>query len=247
MLLDLTQDEYSAALDAVAAGALDALAIAGPPVDAIELARVLGAALAWDPRQQGRARTVRLSAGAGRWQRSILLRPEPRPERLQWATAHELGETLAVEVFERLGVDPREAPAAAREQVANQLAGRLLLPRDWFRRDARASGWDVPTLKGLYGTASHELIARRMLDFEPRIAITVFDHARQTFRRSNVPGRLPPWTALERAVWQAAHEASRPAVECTQNCRVQAWPVHEPEWKREIVRTEWRDEDGAFG
>ena len=39
--------------------------------------------------------------------------------------AHEIGETCACQVFDRLSVDPREAPPGARETVANQLAGRL--------------------------------------------------------------------------------------------------------------------------
>jgi hypothetical protein len=31
-------------------------------------------------------------------------------------------------------------------------------------------------------------------------------------------------------------------------CRVQAWPVHEPGWKREILRSEWHalDDEQAW-
>ncbi|MEA1952135.1 MAG: ImmA/IrrE family metallo-endopeptidase, partial [Planctomycetota bacterium] len=73
---------------------------------------------------------------------SILLRPDPRAERRQWAVAHEIGEHVAWRVFGRLGVDPREAGPDSRESVANQLAGRLLLPGEWFEADAVACGWD---------------------------------------------------------------------------------------------------------
>lgn len=240
MLPELTQDEFSAALDAIAADVLDALPLIGPPVDALELAGALGLAVAWDARQQGRGRIVRLRGFADRQaQGSILLRPEPRRERLQWAVAHEIGETCAYQVFDRLRVDPREAPAGAREMVANQLAGRLLVPREWFGQDARGCGWDLFELKRRYATASHELIARRMLDFSPRVIITIFDHARRTFRRGNLPGQLPPLGPPELAAWRAAHEQATPAVEDSPGCRAQAWPVHEPDWKREIVRSEW--------
>ena len=75
---------------------------------------------------------------------SILLRPDPRPERLQWAVAHEIGESCAYQVFERLAVDPHEAPPGSREMVSNQLAARLLLPREWFGDDARRLAWDLP-------------------------------------------------------------------------------------------------------
>jgi hypothetical protein len=245
MLPELTQDEFSTALDAVADDVLDAVPLAGPPVDALQLARNLGLAVAWDDRQMGRGRIVRLRGFVDRAaQGSILLQPDPRRERLQWAIAHEIGEACACQVFDRLRVDPREAPPGARETVANQLAGRLLIPRAWFGQDGPDCDWDLFELKRQYATASHELLARRMLDFGPRIMITIFDHARRTFRRGNLSGRLPPLAGPELAAWRAAHESAKPAVEASPLCRAQAWPVHEPDWKREIVRTVWRvDED----
>ncbi len=244
MLPELTQDEFSAALDAVAGSVLDAAGQYAPPIDAAGLARALGLALAWDTEQPGRGRVVRLAGfGGTRPRGSILLRPEPRPERLQWATAHEIGETCACQVFDRLGVDPREAPPAVREMVANQLAGRLLLPRDAFSADGRASDWDLLVLKARYTSASHELIARRMLDFAPPIIITVFDQGRRTWRKGNLDRRPPALLPLEAAARHAAHERGEPVVEETPLCRVRAWPIHELDWKREILRTEWQTDD----
>ncbi len=240
MLPELTEDEFSAALDAVAADVLDVARADGPPIDAFALARTLGLVVAWDAGQQGRGRIVRLRSFADTaTQGSILLRPEPRHERLQWAVAHEVGETCACQVFDRLRVDPREAPPGAREMVANQLAGRLLLPQAWFAEDGRRLGWDLLELKDRYRTASHELIARRMLDFATPVIITVFDHGRRTFRRGNIPRRLPPPSSLELAAWRTAHEHSQATQDADARCRVQAWPVHEPQWKREILRSEW--------
>ena len=34
------------------------------------------------------------------------------------------------------------------------------------------------------------------------------------------------------------HEQEVPVVEVDHQARVQAWPVHEPDWKREIIRCE---------
>ena len=78
------------------------------------------------------------------------MRPEPRLERQQWAVAHEIGEHVAYHVFAHWGVDPREAAPNARETVANNLAGRLLLPTAWFAADAAACGWDLMALKARY-------------------------------------------------------------------------------------------------
>jgi hypothetical protein len=248
MLPELTQEELSQALDDVAEEAISLAGNLEPPVDALRLARGLGLTVTWDERQQGRARVVRLGELSDMATGSILVRPDPRPERLQWAVAHEIGETCALDVFDRLGVDPREAPSGTREAVANQLAGRLLLPQRWFAEAGAGCGWDLFQLKSRFSTASHELIARRMLDFTVPLAITIFDHGRRTFRRGNTGRRLPPLLPVELAAWRAAHETGGAVVETGPLCRVQAWPVHEPDWKREILRSEWHalDDDQAW-
>ena len=246
MLPELTIDEFAATLDDVAETVLERLPSDEPPVDALALAQAWQLTVAWDERQTGRGRFVRLREFSGTASRgSILLRPDPRPERLQWVIAHEMGELFAVQVFDRLGVDPREAPPGARENVANQLAGRLLLPKAWYGPAGVESGWDLPQLKARFSTASHELIARRMLDFPPQVAITIFDQCRRTFRRGNLPLRLPPLASLEQAAWLAAHETGEPVTQSDCLCRVQAWPVHEAEWKREILRTQWHAYEDA--
>ncbi len=157
--------------------------------------------------------------------------------------AHELGEKFAHRVFSALGVDPREAPCGARETVANHLAGRLLLPSDCFRRNALACDWDLAELKSAYATASHELIARRMLDFEPWIVITVFDNGQLTFRRSNRYRRKPELASGEIECRQQVAQHGTPQTVESRGYRVRGWPIYEAEWKREILRSE-REEAG---
>ncbi len=123
--------------------------------------------------------------------------------------------------------------------MANQLAGRILLPRALFIGCGGECGWDLLKLKQQFSTASHELIARRMLDCEPPVVITVFDRGQRTFRRSNLSGKLPPLLPLEKGAWHAAHESGEPASQADRHASVRAWPIHEPDWKREILRTEW--------
>ena len=257
MLPDIAKEELAAALDATVAEILAATGVEGPPVDAREVARELLLTVAWDARQSGRARIVHLAGDpGGSFNGSILLRPEPRTERRHWAIAHEIGEEAAERVFRLLGVDPRAAPTATREHVANQLAGRLLLPTDWFAADGAVCDWDLFALKERYGTASHELIARRMLDFDRPVIVTVFDHGERTWRRSNVPGRIPPLNGQEQIAWRQAHQTSEPADLESHSLRVRAWPIHEVTgaitpvagaitpagWKREIVRTDLLEE-----
>ncbi len=237
MLAEITREELVDVLEGVITDLLAEGRVERPPVDAVGLAESLGITVALDDRQRGRARFVRLG-GRRRPRETILLRPDPRPERRQWAVAHEIGESAAYRVFDALGVDPREASAGAREAVANRLASLLLLPGRWFSADASDHGWDLFALKRRYTTASHELIARRMLEMPPPVIISIFDNGRAWFRRSNVPGRVPPLSPAETECRQIAHDQNQPHTAPDALQLIQAWPVHEDAWKREIIRTE---------
>ncbi len=239
MFPELTREELAAGLDRVVEEVLAEAGMRGPPIDALSMAQTLGLVVAVDDRQQGRARYVRLGdRWAARSRATILLRPEPRPERRQWAVAHEIGEHVAYRVFAQWGTDPRETAADAREQVANWLAGRLLLPTRWFTADAAACRWDLLALKQRYRTASHELIARRMLECRPAVVISIYDQRQLSFRRSNVAGRVPPPSRAEIECWSSVHERRRPLQTRQGPSLVQGWPIHEDGWQREILRME---------
>lgn len=220
------------ACDEVAEELLAEAGWSNPPVDAFQLATELGYEIAFDARQQARGRFKRL---AGR--PTMFLSPDDRPERLQWAAAHEIGESAAWRVFERLDLDPELAETDLREQVAAQLAGALLLPRQQFEADVLRHDGDVPTLKAKYATASHELILTGQLRLEPLMLASVFDHGELRRRRTN--GRLaaPPLMTVERQAQLHAHATGRPVVLTGRGVRVQAWPIHEAGWKRELLRT----------
>jgi len=238
-MMHLTPEELAGWLDETATAALAEARVESPPVDAFAVARVLGITVAEDAGQAGRARYVRLRGmGGNRPRPTVLLRPDARPERCHWALAHEIGEHLACRLFERAGIDPRETRPQMREMVANQLAGRILVPTAWYADDGLACGWDLIRLKAHYATASHELLARRMLDLPPPVIITIFDRGRQTFRRSNVSGRVPPMCQREQRCRRNTHCDGRPCADDTAPEIVQSWPIHEPDWKREIIRRE---------
>lgn len=238
MLAELTREDLSTALDTVAESLLREADIHTPPIHAFKLAARLGIAVAPDDGQKGRARYVRLRRWAGGGpQPAILLRADPRPEREHWAVAHEIGEHAAYRVFDQLAVDPRESPAA-RESVANWLAARLLLPSEWFHADGRACDWSLAALKQRYATASHELIARRMVDAPPPVVVSVFDNERLVFRRGNLSDAVGPPSAAENDCRRKAHQSGLPCSATHPGCRIDAWPVHEPGWRREILRME---------
>ena len=243
MLPQVADEELAAALDRPVAELLASAGLENPPVDAVALAKRLGFTLAWDDGQSSRARLVRLAGRQPCGGLSILLKHDPRPERRQWAVAHEIGEYLSPQVFNALGTDPQAAPLLAREKIANLLASRLLLPTDWFAADAAENDWDLLELKSRYATASHELIARRMLDFSIPVVISIIDQGRLEFRRSNVTGRVPPLSPLERTCWRKIHSEGLPTGPLEFGATVvRGWPIHEPDWRREILRLELSEE-----
>lgn len=234
---EIPPEELAEVLDEVAMEVLSRAGTDGPPVNSLGVARALGMSLAWDQQQPGRARLVRTSGFAtSRSKTSILLRPEPRQERRQWAVAHEIGEQNAVHVFLQLGIDPRTAPPDARETIANLLAGRLLLPSGWFRSVGIEVEWDLLELKARFSTASHEMIARRMLDFDQLTIITIFDQDQVTFRRGNLPAGLPPLSDGEADCQHRSHTSGKPSRSTEDGRIIDSWPVHEEIWLREIVR-----------
>jgi Zn-dependent peptidase ImmA (M78 family) len=237
MLAEIPTEELARTLEEVAGNTLSKAGIREPPIDALCLAKRLGLAVAWDDRQASRARLVQFAGDQNLDVSAVFVRHDPRHERLQWAIAHEVGELLAETVFTKLLIDPSIAPPHCRETIANGLASRLLLPNDLFSADAVACGWDLFELKSRYATASHELIARRMLDFLPPVIITVFDNNCLTWRKANLPCRAPKRSRREFLCRNAAHESSGHRFEPGPP-QISAWAIHEPDWKREILRLE---------
>jgi len=85
---------------------------------------------------------------------------------------------------------------------------------------------------------SHELIARRMLECRPPVVISIFDQRRISFRRSNLPGRVPPPSPAEMECWDQVHQRRISRRSEPGRAVIQGWPIHEEGWKREILRME---------
>lgn len=245
MFCGIELELIDSAIDETVRRLLDISQAQAPPVDALHIARCLHAQIAWDDRQAGRARRVRLyEEGAPADENNvigpvsnpcILIRHDPRPERIQWAVGHELGEELAHQIFHQLNFHPDEDGNGNREQLANRFASRLLLPTDWFRDSVREHGGNLLRLKEQFSTASYELIARRMLDLSAPMIVTIWDQGAITFRRSNLPGRLPPLSPDERYLFKLAEASPFRQQWISDSGHVHGYSIHEPHWKRVIV------------
>ena len=230
---DLSREEVTSVIDRAVEDLLESARIEGPPVNTIKLAQEhLGMVVCLDRRQPQRGRAQR-AGGA----RQIFLRPEPRGERHQWTVAHEIGEHFKSSLLERLGVEPGQMRAMAGESLANLFACRLLVPSRWLAADAQGLGHDILELKNLYSTASHEIIAWRLLDLPDPGIITIVDNGHVHRRRSNAWRVRRGLSPAERECQRYVNHYSRPKVVRQDGWTVQGWPVHQAEWKREILRS----------
>jgi hypothetical protein len=185
-----------------------------------------------DKRQPQRGRAQRV---AGRPQ--IFVRPEPTPERHQWTVAHEIAEHLKPAILARLGLEAAGLPALAGESLANQFAPRLLAPTCFLAGDAAALAYDLPALKERYRTASHEVLALRLLDLPEPCIIAIVDNDHVHRRRSNAWPVNKQLSDAELECQRYVHYYSRPRRVQENGWTVQGWPIHQADWKREILRS----------
>lgn len=230
----LSREEVHEAVDAAIVELLQTAGVVEPPVDAIALAqRHLGMVVCLDRSQPQRGRAQRT---AGRKQ--IFLRPEPSEERHQWTVAHEIGEHLKADLLRRLGIDPDETRAMTGESLANRFADRLLVPTRWLAEQARLTGFDLFALKRSFHTASHEVIAWRLLDLPEPSIITIIDNEQVSRRRGNTCRPPRELSDPEQRCLAQVHRYSRPYEVNDAGWHVQGWPVHQVDWKREILRSQ---------
>jgi Zn-dependent peptidase ImmA (M78 family) len=212
---------------------LSAAGVEKPPVDTVVLARrhlAIQVCLDRSQKQRGRAQRA-----GGR--RQIYIRPEPTEERHQWTIAHEIGEHFKVPLLEQLGAEAQETRAMVGESLANLFAYHLLVPACWFSTDAPQHSFDILELKKLYNTASHEVIAWRLLDLPQPCIITIIDNDHVSRRRSNAWPIRRELERVEKQCQEYVNHYSRPRLVSENGWTVQGWPVHQVDWKREILRS----------
>ena len=92
-------------------------------------------------------------------------------------------------------------------------------------------------LKKRYCTASHEVLAWRFLDLPSPAILTIIDNDHIYRRRSNAWPTHRHLEPAEQECQRYVHYYSRPKVVQKDQWTVHGWPVHQPDWKREILRS----------
>jgi len=230
---ELSHEEVVSTIDEIVEELLSAAAVTGPAVDPVVLAqRHLGLMVCLDRRQQkpGRSRRTRGSE-------QIFLNPDQSPEQQQWTVAHAIGQHLKPEILERLGIPAEERPALMGESLSSLLAHRLLVPTLWLQDVVRNCDGDLLELKKVFTTASHEVIAWRLLDLSDPCIITIIDNDHVHRRRSNAFRVRKELSNPEKQCQRYVSRYSRPTLVREEGWTVQGWPIHQADWKREILRS----------
>ncbi|MCB7129561.1 MAG: ImmA/IrrE family metallo-endopeptidase [Candidatus Brocadiales bacterium] len=206
---------------------LSRLNVKGPPVDAFALAKALGISVHID-RELGTRGYSR-----SRWGIGVIMLGSNNPGmsvRKHFTVAHEIGEMMLAGKVGQGYV----------EDASNHMAVSLLLPGDWFHRDAEATEFDLTALKNLYSTASNEIIAYRMVDFKPLI-ITIFDNGKLYRRKSSYATRAKKVFPLETKCMKAVNDRAEQVMLKDDGMSVTGWPIFKDGWKRVITKTEIED------
>lgn len=224
-LVELTEwPDIAKMVEDEAKALLARLNVKNPPVDAFALAKALKISVHIDPTLGTRGYSRR------RWGIHTIMLGSNNPGRSvrkHFTVAHEIGEVL---LAGRVG-------QSYIEDASNHMAISLLLPREWFERDAESVGFNLPALKELYSTASHEVIAYRMTDVKPLI-ITIFDNGKLYRRKSTYPAPVKGVHPLETKCMETVNDRADQVLLKDDEMSVTGWPVFRDGWKRVIMKTE---------
>jgi hypothetical protein len=230
---ELSREEVVSAIEQSVEELLSTAGVTGPAIDAIALAqRHLGLMVCLDRRQGPPNRSKRT-----RESKQIFLTADQGPEQQQWTVAHAIGEHLKPDLLLRLGLPPDQRRALMGESLPNLFAHRLLVPTLWLQDEARNCDFDLLELKQRFRTASHEVIAWRLLDLSDPCIITIVDNDHVHRRRSNAYRVRKELSGPEKECQRYVSRYSRPTQLRDQGWTVQGWPIHQADWKREILRS----------
>jgi hypothetical protein len=218
-----TREEIHDAVDRAVRELLDDAGIQDPPLDLTRIVQHLG---------------LHLDAAPKRGRAGVVAKAEETAASKAWLAAHAIGQHLRPDLLRRLDLDPDRPQALGGESLPNLFADRLLVPTRWLSTLGRECGWDLLELERRLRPAGHELIAWGMLDLEEPVAITVVDNGRVTRRRSNSFRISKVLSGPEERCRQMVNRTSRPHDLREEGWQVQGWPLHEVDWKREILRSQ---------
>ena len=169
---------------------------------------------------------------------------EPTEEARQWSAARRIGEHLRPTILRRLDLAPGEDRSLGGVSLATQAAQHLLAPAEWFRDDARAwastcPGFTSATARPAWRCSPGGCWTCPSRASSPSWTTTTCSTAAATPGASAGSWSWPSANASATSITTAGR-----AFVCADGWTVQGWPLHRPDWKREVLRSVGGEEDG---
>jgi len=163
--------------------------------------------------------------------KTIYLKPDLFPPRMNWLYCHELSHIL-------LGHTDSGVISKKQETEADELASELILPENQFYPKAKKS--DLSELKELFPHASWEVIARRRVHFRPAV-LTILDNENLTSRGApedyNFPMRI---SEIEQSLINKTYLECQHFKKSADDLYLESYYIDEnPDFKRVILLTEF--------
>jgi hypothetical protein len=229
---ELSRDDVVQCVDRAVEELLTQARVKAPPVDAIALTRHVGLPTAEKPRQ-GHAPRANRSPPTTDTTPCAATSEEQR----QWEAAQAIGKHLQPQLLQQLGFVSGEKKPPMGESLSGLFARHLLLPSAWFSADAASFDFELFQLKERYRSATHEMIAFRLLDLPEPCIITLVVDDKVHRRRSNawpVKKRLEP---AEAECLRAVTRDGQPHTLRAGGWTVWGWPLWHGGCNREVLRS----------
>lgn len=232
-IMDFSQEDLFDAIDRLLVQLLERAGVDGPPVDALRLAEEhLGIPVEYAaPEDESDGRPPRRRQSTG-----IVLSPHMTDEQRQTAAARAVAGSLLPDLFRKLDVTPEFENKQVLAQFRGLIVNRLLVPTRMLRTAQRACKSDVAALKEVFGTASMEVIALRLLDLDSPCVISVLDDGVVAVRRGNAMAVNKKLLAAEEQCARRVMELDLPHQVRGGGWTVQGWPVPYRPFRRVVLR-----------
>jgi len=232
---DFTAEDLFDAVDRNVRELLERSGINEPPIDAISLAQhgfnllVTEAEEEDEPQYGDRPRRKRPG--------EIVLRVDLSDEGRNAVCAKACAKELLPRVLSKLGVTPGTENRGAQNPLLAVIVPRLLLPTQWFEKDAHKAGFDLVPLKDRYSTVTYEMIALRLLDLDEPCVIAIVDDGAVATRRGNRSQAGRVLTSAETKCIEQVVTEREPQLVRREGWTTWGWPIPNGPFNRIILRS----------
>ena len=233
-LLDL-----HSAIDRVVGSYLESMRLFQPPVDWVELALSIPG-IQRETAHEATGLSRKRAASKGK----LLLGDSLKEESRQRLAAQAIAHFLLPRVGDILGAESGEKLPAG---WVRALVDRLMVPPLWFRDIWRNVEGDFAKVLTRFAFTPMELVAQRLLDSAEPTVLSIIDHGTLAHRASNGPRAGKVLWPVEKECREYVAHFSRARRISQGGMTVWGWPIHQSDWKKEVLRTVLSEDGDLLG